>query len=68
MKLDTAGTPPKPTHQDILKEELARDDHAQNPVSVCQHIATIARDAIERGDFEEGSSSMAAVHAILLKT
>lgn len=34
---------------------------------VCQHIAMNARDAIEKGDFEEDISGMGAIHAILVE-
>lgn len=35
------------------------DDHTQDLLLVCHCIVTIARDAIEKGGFEEGSFGMA---------
>lgn len=65
---DFIGAPPRPVHREILEEEYVRDGHAQVVLLTCWHTATLARDALGRGDFEDGSSDMATVQAILVET
>lgn len=65
MTQDVAGGPPRLPHQEILEEEHARDGHTHNVLSVCRCIATLARDAVEKGDFEEDNSGMTIIQAIL---
>lgn len=61
MTPDATGAPPLSAHREILEYEQARNDHDQDLLLVCHHIATIARDVIERGDFEEDNYHMVVV-------
>lgn len=48
MTLNVAETQPIPAYQEILEVQQVGDDHTQDLLSICQCIATIARDVIER--------------------
>src|SRR4051812_39159085 len=66
ITLDASRAPPRQAHKEILEEELAKDDHAQNMLSVCQRIAMIVRHALNTRDFEEENSRMDVLQVILL--
>lgn len=38
MTLDAQGDPPKPTHQEILKEEHGRANHVVDVLHACRRI------------------------------
>lgn len=67
MTPDIAGTPPRPAHQEIFEEEWARDDYTPDLLLVCQRIAMVARDTIERGGIVKWSPNMAVLQTILLE-
>lgn len=62
------GVPSRSSYQDILEKGRAMDDQTTNLLSVCQHILTIARDALrERGNFAQGTSGISALQIKLLE-
>lgn len=45
-----------PTHQEILKKEHTRADHAADLLSICDCIVAIGREVIVEGEFEKETS------------
>lgn len=48
MTPDVYGDPPRPTHQEMLEDEQAREDYVIDVLPACRCIMDIARAGIER--------------------
>lgn len=61
------GDPSRPTHQEILEEEHAQLDHAQDVFPRCFHFIEIAHADIHSGIFLDRSNLRQILYAIMTK-
>ena len=69
MTSDAIKSPPRPDHEEILKNERVRDDHVIDVLSICQNIMRMIWEDIESGLFKRGGDeAFDLAHSILTDT
>lgn len=66
ITLDAPRLPPRPAHEEILKNEQARDDHIVDVLSICQNIMWITYESIESGLFDRGGNDAITLARFIL--
>lgn len=61
------GDPPRPTHNEILKDEHAQLDHVKNILSRFRCIVQIAQTDIDKDFFPNGSDVSQVLDAIMME-
>lgn len=62
MTPDVLGRPPRPSHEEILENERAIDDHVIDVLSICQNIMRITYENIESELFKGGGDEAVSLH------
>lgn len=60
------GSPPRPTHQDILQDQQTQFDNTQDVLPLCRQMIEIVRTGIEAGFFSKGSGGRCIVDDMIM--